>query len=136
MVWHVVPSARQYINDAFGLYDTIGYPCEHQSLANKKEAYRQSKRSFRRVEGANAELRHSREIARSGFPDLARLLRKSRCFSRSGAQEPLLLSPDRGTVAGGGSVRAGLEPSAAVPAGLPQSPEQTHRFHHTNLDNL
>ena len=38
MVWQAMPSARQYINDAFGLYDTIGYPCEHQSLPNKKEA--------------------------------------------------------------------------------------------------
>ena len=54
MVWHVMPSARQYINDAFGLYDTIGYPGEHQSLPNKKGTYRQAKRSFRRVEGTNA----------------------------------------------------------------------------------
>ena len=54
MVWQEMPSVRQYFNDAFGLYDTIGYPGEHQSLAKKKETYRQSKRSFRSVEGANA----------------------------------------------------------------------------------
>ncbi len=72
MVWQIMPSARQYFNDAFALYDTIGYPGEHHSLPNKKETYRQAKRSFRRVEGDNAALRHY----------LARLARKSRCFSR------------------------------------------------------
>jgi len=64
MVWQVMPSAKQYFNDAFALYDTIGYPGEHQSLANKRETYS--------VEGDNAELRHY----------LARLGRRSRCFSR------------------------------------------------------
>lgn len=64
MVWRVMPSARRYFSDAFLLYGTIGYPGEHQSLPNKRETYS--------AEGDNAELRHY----------LARLARRSRCFSR------------------------------------------------------
>ena len=64
MIWQESPSAQQYYNDAFCLYDTIGYPGEHQSLPNKKETYS--------VEGDNSELRHY----------LARLARRGRCFSR------------------------------------------------------
>lgn len=64
MVWQIMPSARQYFNDAFSLYGTIGYPGEHHSLPNKQETYS--------VEADNAELRHY----------LARLARRSRCFSR------------------------------------------------------
>ena len=64
MVWRVMPSAKQYFNDAFPLYDAIGYPGKHQSLPNKRETYS--------VEGDKAELRHY----------LARLARRSRCFSR------------------------------------------------------
>jgi IS1 family transposase len=64
MVWQEMPSARCYFNDAFALYDTIGYPGAHQSLSNKSQTYS--------VEADNAELRHY----------LARLARKSRCFSR------------------------------------------------------
>lgn len=64
MVWQEMPSARNYFNDAFALYESIGYPGEHQSLPNKSQTYS--------VEGDNAELRHY----------LARLVRKSRCFSR------------------------------------------------------
>lgn len=64
MVWRVMPSARHYFNDAFPLYNTIGYPGEHQSLPDKTQTYS--------VEGDNAELRHY----------LARLARRSRCFSR------------------------------------------------------
>lgn len=40
MIWQESPSAEHYYNDAFSLYDTIGYPGEHQSLPNKKETYR------------------------------------------------------------------------------------------------
>jgi len=72
MVWQVMPSAKQSFNDAFKLYDTIGYPGAHQSLPKKRATYRQAKRSFRRVVGDNAELRHY----------LARLTRRSRCFWR------------------------------------------------------
>ncbi len=54
----------QYSNDAFSLYDTIGYPGAHKSLSDKSETYS--------LEGDNAELRHY----------LARLGRRSRCFSR------------------------------------------------------
>ena len=64
MIWQEAPSARAYYNDAFALYDTIGYPGEHQSLPNKTQTYS--------VEGDNAEIRHY----------LARLARKSRCFTR------------------------------------------------------
>ena len=64
MIWQKAPSANHYFNDAFALYDTIGYPGEHQSLPNKSQTYS--------VEGDNAEIRHY----------LARLVRKSRCFSR------------------------------------------------------
>ena len=72
MVWQVMPSARQYFNDAFPLYDTIGYPGEHQSLPNKRETYS--------VEGDNAELRHFSCLLQTRY--LARLARRSRCFSR------------------------------------------------------
>jgi transposase-like protein/IS1 family transposase len=64
MVWQVMPSARRYFNDAFSLYDAIGYPGGHHSLPDKRETYS--------AEGDNAELRHY----------LARLARRSRCFSR------------------------------------------------------
>ncbi|WP_420627216.1 IS1 family transposase [Candidatus Leptofilum sp.] len=58
--------AEQYYSDKFPLYDSLiyrrGY---HLSLRDKSETYS--------VEGGNAELRHY----------LTRLVRKSRCFSRS-----------------------------------------------------
>jgi IS1 family transposase len=65
MIWQEAPSAREYYNDAFTVYDSIGYPGKHESLPNKSQTYS--------VEGDNAELRHY----------LARLFRRSRCFSRS-----------------------------------------------------
>ena len=65
MIWQQAPSARHYFNDAFALYESIGYPGAHQSLPNKSQTYS--------VEGDNAEIRHY----------LARLARRSRCFSRS-----------------------------------------------------
>jgi IS1 family transposase len=65
MIWQEAPSAREYYNDALALYDSIGYPGKHESLPNKSQTYS--------VEGDNAELRHY----------LARLARRSRCFSRS-----------------------------------------------------
>ena len=64
MIWRECPSARQYFNDGCPIYDTIGYPGEHESLLNKSKTYS--------VEADNAELRHY----------LARLGRRSRCFSR------------------------------------------------------
>ena len=64
MVWRESPSATKYYNDAFALYETIGYPGKHESLPNKKETYS--------VEAGNSELRHY----------LARLARRTRCFSR------------------------------------------------------
>ena len=55
-----------YYSDASSTYDTLIYtPGIHIALPNKSQPYR--------VEGDNAELRHN----------LARLARKSRCFSRS-----------------------------------------------------
>jgi len=59
------PQARLYYSDQFSTYDTlIYYPGKHYSLPNKRQTYS--------VEADNAELRHY----------LARLVRKSRCFSR------------------------------------------------------
>ena len=60
------PQALYYYSDQFSTYDTlIYYPGKHQSLPNQSQTYS--------VEADNAELRHY----------LARLIRKSRCFSRS-----------------------------------------------------
>ena len=60
------PQASQYYSDAFSVYDSlVYYPGHHQSMPDKSQTYS--------VEGDNAELRHY----------LARLARKSRCFSRS-----------------------------------------------------
>jgi len=64
MIWRECPSAWHYFNDGCPVYDTIGYPGAHESLFNKSETYI--------VEADNAELRHY----------LARLGRRSRCFSR------------------------------------------------------
>ena len=59
------PQAQQYYSDAFGVYDQLIYdPGQHQALPDKSQTYS--------VEGCNAELRHY----------LARLARRSRCFSR------------------------------------------------------
>lgn len=61
-----VPPARWYYSDLAPVYDgLLYYPGIHQALSDKSETYS--------VEGDNAELRHY----------LARLGRKSRCFSRS-----------------------------------------------------
>jgi insertion element IS1 protein InsB len=73
MVWQRSCSAERYFSDGFALYETIGYPGptgEYHCLQDKSETYR--------VEGDTAELRHY----------LARLGRRSRCFSRC----PLALS--------------------------------------------
>ena len=60
------PPAKHYFSDQFSTYDTlVYYPADHFSLPNKSQTYA--------VEADNAELRHY----------LARLARKSRCFSRS-----------------------------------------------------
>jgi len=57
--------AAQYYSDQFSLYDSLSYRRGHHlSLIDKSETYS--------VEGNNAELRHY----------LARLARRSRCFSR------------------------------------------------------
>ena len=59
------PQARFYYSDLFATYRTLIYrPGLHTPMPDKSETYR--------VEGANAELRHY----------LARLARRSRCFSR------------------------------------------------------
>ena len=59
------PQAQQYYSDAFGVYDQFIYdPAQHQALPDKSQTYS--------VEGCNADLRHY----------LARLARRSRCFSR------------------------------------------------------
>ena len=59
------PLAYFYFSDQFATYDTlVYYPTLHQSLPDKSQTYS--------VEADNAELRHY----------LARLARKSRCFSR------------------------------------------------------
>lgn len=60
------PQAKFYSSDLFATYRTLVYaPGRHTPMPDKSETYR--------VEGLNAELRHY----------LARLARKSRCFSRS-----------------------------------------------------
>ncbi len=59
------PQAAFYFSDLFPLYHCLVYtPGIHTPMPDKSETYR--------VEGVNAELRHY----------LARLARKSRCFSR------------------------------------------------------
>ncbi len=60
------PQAAQYYSDQLGAYtNLVYYPGKHQALPNKSQTYS--------VEADNAELRHY----------LARLARRSRCFSRS-----------------------------------------------------
>jgi len=59
------PQARHYYSDEFKTYQTLNYaPGTHRACPDKSETYS--------VEADNAELRHY----------LARLARKSRCFSR------------------------------------------------------
>ena len=59
------PGARRYFSDEYNTYGPlVYYPGRHQFVADKSETYA--------VEADNAELRHN----------LARLARKSRCFSR------------------------------------------------------
>ena len=59
------PQAERYFSDDFSTYHSlVYYPGHHQALTDKSQTYS--------VEGDNAELRHY----------LARLARKSRCFSR------------------------------------------------------
>lgn len=59
------PQAHQYYSDAFAVYTQLIYdPGQQQALPDKSQTYS--------VEGCNAELRHY----------LARLARRSRCFSR------------------------------------------------------
>lgn len=58
------PQAESYYSDAFNTYKELCYWDTHTSMHDKSETYS--------VEGVNADLRHY----------LARLARKSRCFSR------------------------------------------------------
>ena len=58
------PHARSYYSDAFNTYRELCWWGTHASLYDKSETYS--------VEGDNAELRHY----------LARLARRSRCFSK------------------------------------------------------
>ncbi|HVF51739.1 MAG TPA: hypothetical protein VNA19_16765 [Pyrinomonadaceae bacterium] len=58
------PHARSYYSDAFNTYRELCWWGEHQVMYNKSQTYS--------VEGVNADLRHY----------LARLGRRSRCFSR------------------------------------------------------
>jgi IS1 family transposase len=60
------PQARQYYSDDLAGYtNPVDYPGKHQALPDKRETYS--------VEADNAELRHY----------LARLARRSRCFTRA-----------------------------------------------------
>jgi IS1 family transposase len=59
------PYALHYFSDAFNLYLSAVYAGQHHPMPDKSETYS--------VEATNAELRHY----------LARLARRSRCFSRS-----------------------------------------------------
>ncbi len=59
------PFAKNYYSDGFEVYPTLWYPGTFTALNNKSQTYN--------VEGDNAELRHY----------LARLARRSRCFTRS-----------------------------------------------------
>ena len=58
------PHARSYYSDAFNTYRELCWWGEHRSMYDKSETYS--------VEGDNAEFRHY----------LARLARRSRCFSK------------------------------------------------------
>jgi insertion element IS1 protein InsB len=58
------PRASSYYSDAFNTYRELCWWGEHTSMYDKSQTYS--------VEGTNADLRHY----------LARLARKSRCFSR------------------------------------------------------
>ena len=59
------PQAQQYFSDGYTIYAELIYGgASYRSLQDKSETYR--------VEGGNADLRHY----------LARLARRSRCFSR------------------------------------------------------
>ena len=59
------PQARRYFSDDFSTYHSlVYYPGHHQAMTDKSQTYA--------VEGVNADLRHY----------LARLGRRSRCFSR------------------------------------------------------
>ena len=58
------PHSARYFSDAALVYRELSYWGEHTSMYNKSETYS--------VEGMNAELRHY----------LARLARRTRCFSR------------------------------------------------------
>ena len=59
------PQTKRYYSDAFSTYETlVYYPGKHRSMPDKSQTYS--------VEADNAELRHY----------LARLARRSRCFSR------------------------------------------------------
>jgi insertion element IS1 protein InsB len=58
------PHAESYFSDAFNIYRELCWWGAHQAMYDKSETYS--------VEGDNAELRHY----------LARLIRKSRCFSK------------------------------------------------------
>ena len=60
------PQAAQYYSDQLPAYTIlVCYPGQHQALPDKSQTYS--------VEGGNAELRHY----------LGRLVRRSRCFTRS-----------------------------------------------------
>ena len=58
------PHAQSYFSDSFNTYRELSWWGTHTSMSNKSQTYS--------VEGDNAELRHY----------LARLTRKSRCFSK------------------------------------------------------
>jgi len=63
---HMAPSAQQYYSDQSAAYEhLVYYPGQHTALPNKRQTSS--------VEGQNAEVRHY----------LARLGRRSRCFTRS-----------------------------------------------------
>lgn len=58
------PAAQRYYSDGFPTYNSLWYPGTYTQMLDKSQTYS--------VEGDNADLRHY----------LARLARRSRCFSR------------------------------------------------------
>lgn len=111
MVWQRMPSARIYFNDAFSLYDTIGYPGAHQSLPNKRETYR-------------------RETL---FASRGRQRRTAPLLGAVSPPKQVFFTPPGSTGAGGGFVCHGVEPAATLPLEISQVETEPDRFCHSSL---
>jgi hypothetical protein len=115
-IWQLVldraPQGVLYYSDASQTYDTLIYrPGIHIALPDKSQTYR--------VEGDNAELRHY----------LARLARRSRCFSRC------IKALYQGAGTGREAVRLRLEPTPTTQTTVSWLSGQCERFCvTTNLD--